>query len=306
MAKRAPSEILFEAATAGVTPGTKGASSGFDMLDGTPVPEDRSVRRFDGDDWKTSVLGSSPFGGVVSGSSGLSPGSYNPDTGMPGQAGLTAGIASAKNFYGNALDNHITNLMAADWQGNIGPSLNRPAANVTDWVNELGYKDKLKEIRNRHGLGETLFHDDGTAFTADETEAYNISELDTLDSQYGMDRNEFDALVATLKEEEENKKGVVDKVIDSFTNVDWGGTSADAAAVNLDAQNAVGESIIENLTPEQEAALRTYTDLTLNFGRSALTGTRLVSDAFGASNPVSDVLQAGWRSFYDGSWNDAH
>ena len=81
MAKRNPTDLLFEAAmdaggpmqgfngrgsslvTSNSTPTgrTTGASSGFDMVDGVPVPEDRSVRRFDGA-FTDSILGGTPFG----------------------------------------------------------------------------------------------------------------------------------------------------------------------------------------------------------------------------------------------------
>ena len=83
---------------------TKGASSGFDLVGGIPFPEDRSVRRFDGDD----LIGKSGAGtslqldggmrqppggwGAYSGMTGFAqtPG-YSPSTFTPG---LSSGVSS--------------------------------------------------------------------------------------------------------------------------------------------------------------------------------------------------------------------
>ena len=63
---------------------TKGASSGFDLVGGIPFPEDRSVRRFDGDD----LIGKSGAGTSLQldGGKRHPPGGWGADSGRTGFA----------------------------------------------------------------------------------------------------------------------------------------------------------------------------------------------------------------------------
>ena len=108
---------------------TKGASSGFDLVGGIPFPEDRSVRRFDGDD----LLGASGAGTIHGINVVANPSNY--------QQSFTPGM-----FSGVSSNNTTGGGSSGSFDTTFDSTVGTPAVVATD------QRVAAKEIRRSAGL----------------------------------------------------------------------------------------------------------------------------------------------------------